>query len=75
MMQGMTGPYVTSGTAAKAIGVHPVTLVRWAKAGRVKAAVRTPGGQFRWDLDDLRRQLSGAGGHDETAGPASEGEP
>jgi excisionase family DNA binding protein len=53
----MTGRYVTTGKAADALGVSLVTLQRWAHAGQVTPALRTAGGHFRWDLDDLRRQL------------------
>nr|WP_222131891.1 MerR family DNA-binding transcriptional regulator [Pseudonocardia sp. C8] len=48
---------IRTAEAAKALGVDPATLSRWAKAGIVKPATRTAGGQARWDLDDLRRQL------------------
>jgi excisionase family DNA binding protein len=49
--------YVTTGYAAKALGVGLTTLQRWAHAGLVTPAFTTPGGHFRWDLDDLRAQL------------------
>jgi excisionase family DNA binding protein len=49
--------YITSPQAAKELGIHLVTLQRWAKAGIVKPAFRTAGGRYRWDLDDLKRQL------------------
>ncbi len=50
---------VGSGEAAAAVGVDPVTLQRWVKSGKVVPAHRNPGarGQFRWDLDDLQRQM------------------
>lgn len=48
---------MTTGKAAKAIGVSLATLQRWAHAGTVTPALVTPGGHFRWDVDDLRRQL------------------
>lgn len=50
--------YVSSGVAARAVGVSLSTLNRWAAAGIIKPVLRTPGGQFRWDVDDLRRQLN-----------------
>ena len=50
-------PHVTSRVAADALGVGLSTLQRWAAAGIVTPAWRTPGGQARWDLDDLQRQL------------------
>jgi hypothetical protein len=49
--------YVTTGRAAEALGVSAVTLQRWAHAGQVTPALTTPGGHFRWDLADLKRQL------------------
>jgi 8-oxo-dGTP pyrophosphatase MutT (NUDIX family) len=52
--------YVMTGQAADALGVSAVTLQRWAHAGQVKPAYRTPGGHFRWQLDGpggLREQL------------------
>jgi len=48
---------VTTGVAADALSVSLTTLQRWAHAGLVTPALRTPGGHFRWDLDDLREQL------------------
>jgi excisionase family DNA binding protein len=53
----MAEPYVTSREAAKRLGVGLSTLQRWAAQGVVTPAWRTPGGQARWDVDDLRRQL------------------
>ena len=51
---------MTTGQAADALGVSAVTLQRWAHAGHVTPAYRTPGGHFRWQLDGsggLREQL------------------
>ena len=48
---------VTTSKAAEELGVHPATLWRWQKAGTVTPAYVTPGGQARWDLDQLREQL------------------
>jgi len=53
----MAKPYVTSAKAAEAVGVGLSTLQAWAARGIVTPAWRTPGGQARWDVDDLRRQL------------------
>ena len=50
-------PYVTTRVAAKAIGVGVSTLQRWAARGLVTPALRTPGGQARWDVEDLKAQL------------------
>lgn len=49
---------VSSTTAAEALGVHPGTLWRWVKDGRVKPTSHTVGGHLRWDMADLRRQLA-----------------
>jgi DNA-binding transcriptional MerR regulator len=50
-------PLVRTAEAARALSIDPSTLSRWAKAGIVKPAIRTAGGQARWDLDELRRQV------------------
>lgn len=49
---------VTTGAAARALGIDRSTLTRWAAAGVTKPAVRTAGGHMRWDLDQLRDQLA-----------------
>jgi len=52
------GPdFVSTGVAAKRLGVSIASLTRWARAGLITPAYRTPGGQYRWGLDDLREQL------------------
>ena len=48
---------VSTGDAARHLGVDRSTLGRWVAAGVVKPARRTVGGQYRWDLRDLQRQL------------------
>lgn len=48
---------LNSQEAADHLGMHPSTLWRWAKQGRVRPSWTTPGGHARWDLDDLREQL------------------
>lgn len=49
--------YVTTGDAARALGISSATLTRWAAAGIVTPAERTAGGHFRWDMTSLRAQL------------------
>jgi len=56
-MTGMSPEYVSTPVAAKALGIGKTTLGVWAREGKVTPAYITPGGQYRWDLDDLRRQL------------------
>src|SRR5258708_39458457 len=53
----MSKPSISSGEAAKALGISRMTLLRWLHRGLVSAAWVTPAGQFRWNLDDLERQL------------------
>ena len=49
--------YITTGAAARELGVSAATLTRWAAAGHVTPAERTAGGHYRWDLAVLRGQL------------------
>jgi excisionase family DNA binding protein len=49
--------HVSTEQAAERVGVAYRTLLRWVKAGQITPAMHTPGGQFRWDIADLRRQL------------------
>jgi excisionase family DNA binding protein len=53
----MASRYVGTGEAADAVGVSRNTLERWAREGKVTPASRTAGKHYRWDLDDLQRQL------------------
>jgi len=65
MLRTVAAGYLTTKQAAEKIGVGVSTLQSWAAKGLVTPAWRTPGGQARWDLADLRRQL----------GMPSDGEP
>src|ERR1700754_3840553 len=49
---------VSSAAAARALGVERATLWRWQHARRITPAWVTPGGHARWNLDQLRAQLS-----------------
>lgn len=51
--------YVTTGVAAREIGVSAATLTRWVAAGKVTPAETTAGGHYRWLMADLRAQLRG----------------
>ena len=48
---------VGSSEAARQLGVHYSALSRWVREGKITPASVTGGGQTRWDMDDLRRQL------------------
>ncbi|HYH31866.1 MAG TPA: helix-turn-helix domain-containing protein [Pseudonocardia sp.] len=53
---------LTTTQAAQELGVSARSLARWAREGRLRPALVTPGGDQRsgrylWDLDDLREQL------------------
>lgn len=51
--------YVTTGEAARALGVSTATLTRWVAAGKVTPAETTVGGHYRWYLPSLRAQVRG----------------
>lgn len=55
------GEYVTTGAAARALGVHVRTLQKWRTDGLVTPAAFTARGIPRWDVEDLRRQVTAAG--------------
>jgi 8-oxo-dGTP pyrophosphatase MutT (NUDIX family) len=58
----MAKRYVTSGEAARHLGISISTLHRWLDDGLVRPAHRVGRrGDTRWDLDDLDRQLRGEG--------------
>lgn len=48
---------VSTGVAAKALGIHRKTLHGWWANGHVRPELVTGGGQARWDIEDLKRQL------------------
>jgi DNA-binding transcriptional MerR regulator len=53
----VTERLLSTGEAAREIGVARRTLAAWAAGGTVRPAPYTAGGHARWDLDDLRGQL------------------
>lgn len=52
---------MTTEEAARELAISPRTLSRWAYDGYVQPALRTRRGGYRWDIDDLRRQLAEKG--------------
>jgi excisionase family DNA binding protein len=54
---------LSTGEAAKALGLSRRTLSKYALQGRLRPAVTMPGrrAHYWWDLDDLRRQLRSLG--------------
>ncbi|MDQ4103775.1 MAG: MerR family DNA-binding transcriptional regulator [Actinomycetota bacterium] len=49
---------VSTGVAAREIGVAAATLVRWWQQGLVTPTLVTAGGHARWDMADLHEQLN-----------------
>jgi len=49
--------FLTTTEAARALDVNPTTLQRWVHKYGIRPSYVTGGGHFRWDLDDLQRQL------------------
>lgn len=52
--------------AAEQLGVHPVTLRRWAESGKVQV-VRTPGGHRRFSASEIERLKRSASGDNREA--------
>lgn len=48
---------VSTPELARRLGVGFRTVQRWIAAGKITPTWTTPGGRYRWDLDDVRRQL------------------
>ena len=53
----MADRMLSTGEAAKRIGVSPRTLSRWVTEGLIEPTLVTPGGHFRFDLDELKAQM------------------
>jgi len=54
--------YITAKQAARMLGVHPVTLYRWAKEGKIRF-IKTPSGRLRYPLSEIERLKSSFGGN------------
>ena len=57
MVQTMAERLLSTGQAAKAIGVSGRSLSHWVTRGLIKPTLVTPGGQYRFDLDELKAQM------------------
>lgn len=51
------GKLVSTGEAARMLGVNLRTLQRWASEGQIKPDWITPGGHMRWDVERLLRDI------------------
>lgn len=49
--------YVTTGQAARELGVSARSLQQWAKDGRIVPDHVTPGGHMRWDVARIRKEM------------------
>jgi excisionase family DNA binding protein len=48
---------LTTGELARELGLSARSVARWAQEGQLKPTLVTPGGQYRWQLEDVREQL------------------
>lgn len=48
---------VTTAEAAKALGINPRTLAKYARQGLLRPRVVLPSGQLRWNMDELWEQI------------------
>jgi excisionase family DNA binding protein len=53
----VSGKLVSTGEAARMLGVNLRTLQRWASEGQIKPDWITPGGHMRWDVERLLREI------------------
>lgn len=53
----MAPELVSTGEAARALGIGRSTLARWHAQGLVSPELVTAGGHARWNVEDLREQL------------------
>jgi len=48
---------LTTGEAAREIGIAGKTLSKYVRDGKIKPTFRLPSGHLRWDIEDLKAQL------------------
>jgi excisionase family DNA binding protein len=53
----VTDELLSTGEAARRLGVRRGTLGRWRREGKVTPTRVTAGGDARWDLAELERQI------------------
>ena len=51
--------YIATSQVAGKFGVLPSTVRKWVTEGKLKAAVTTPGGHYRFDPADVEALLTG----------------
>ncbi|MBL8927075.1 MAG: helix-turn-helix domain-containing protein [Pseudonocardia sp.] len=50
-------PLITSGEVARRLGVTPGAIASWVRQGRLRPAVRTAGGRYRFRWSEVEAQL------------------
>lgn len=53
----MTRRLLTSGELADELGLSRRAISDYAKNGLITPALRTPGSQYRWNLDDVQAEM------------------
>jgi DNA-binding transcriptional MerR regulator len=51
-------PLVSTGEAARLLGLNPRTLARYVERGWIKPDLTLPTGQYRWNVEKLRDQIN-----------------
>jgi DNA-binding transcriptional MerR regulator len=51
-------PLVSTGEAARLLGLNPRTLARYVERGWIEPDLTLPTGQYRWDVERLREQIN-----------------
>lgn len=49
--------WVTTSELARALGLSLRSVQRYIRAGLIAPELTTPGGHYRWDVDNVREQL------------------
>lgn len=50
-------PLIPTGEVAKRLGVSTDAIGQWVKKGKLRPAVITPGGRYRWRWSEVVQQL------------------